>query len=62
LLLFLHDHLGCIAARIGATPTHVVTVRSTRGRPGRHPLAALIGTRVDLPWISSEDESGRCWT
>lgn len=52
LLLFLHDHLACIAKRTGATPTHVTTVPSTRGRPGQHPLASLIGSRLDLPWIA----------
>lgn len=53
LLLFLHDHLGCIAKRTGSTPTHVATVPSTRRRPGQHPPASLIGSRLDLPWIAS---------
>ncbi|WFE25846.1 phosphoribosyltransferase [Solwaraspora sp. WMMD791] len=53
LLLFLNDHLDCIAARVGAAPTHLAAVPSTRGRTGLHPLAALVGDRLDRPWISS---------
>lgn len=50
-LLFLHQHLACIADRVGGRPTHLVTVPSTRGRPGEHPLAALLGQRLGLPVI-----------
>ncbi|MEU4529048.1 hypothetical protein AB0F49_12530 [Micromonospora ureilytica] len=53
LLLFLRDHLACVADRVGASPTHVITVPSTRGRVGPHPLAALVGSRLGLPWIAS---------
>ncbi|SCE63532.1 hypothetical protein GA0070558_10129 [Micromonospora haikouensis] len=52
LLLFLRDHLGCVATRTGAPPTHVITVPSTR-RPGVHPLTDLVGSRLHLPWIDS---------
>ncbi|MFC0526715.1 phosphoribosyltransferase [Phytohabitans kaempferiae] len=53
LLLFLHDHVGCLAKRTGAALTHVTAVPSTRRRPGQHPLASLVGSRLDLPWIAS---------
>lgn len=53
LLLFLRDHLRCVTARTGAAPTHVIAVPSTRSRPGPHPLADLVGSRLDLPWITS---------
>jgi predicted amidophosphoribosyltransferase len=51
ILLFLREHLDHIATRVGAHPTHVVTVPSTRGRPGIHPLTRLLGDRLGLPWI-----------
>ncbi len=52
LLLFLRHHMGCIAAEIGQ-PTHLMTVPSTRGRAGVHPLAALIGARLGLPALNA---------
>jgi predicted amidophosphoribosyltransferase len=52
LLLFLRDHVSCIATAIGGYPTHLATVPSTRGRLGPHPLPALIGTRLGLPVIA----------
>lgn len=51
LLLFLRDHLACIANRAGGPRTHLVTVPSTRGMAGPHPLATLIGDRLDLPGL-----------
>ena len=48
LLLFLRGHLGCIARHLGGAPSHLVTVPSTRGRIGAHPLADLIGDRLGL--------------
>ncbi|MFY1586587.1 hypothetical protein ACN267_19030 [Micromonospora sp. WMMD734] len=53
LLLFLHDHIACLTARTGAPPTHVITVPSTRVRPGVHPLTELVGGQLRLPWITS---------
>ncbi len=53
LMLFLRDHVGCIRARTGSAPTHVIAVPSTRNRPGPHPLVDLIGSRLDLTWITS---------
>ncbi|MDG4792993.1 hypothetical protein [Micromonospora sp. WMMD1082] len=57
LLLFLHDHLSCVTAYTGAAPTHAIAVPSTRSRPGSHPLADLVGSRLDLPWITSSVNS-----
>lgn len=53
LLLFLHEHLPCIANAIGGQPSHLVTVPSTRGKLGPHPLTALIGSRLGLPSIAA---------
>jgi hypothetical protein len=53
LLLFLRHHMQCIAAAAGATPTHMITVPSTGGRSGPHPLPALIGTRLGLPALTA---------
>ena len=33
-------------------PTHLAVVPSGRGRPGPHPLQALAGPCVALPWVS----------
>ncbi len=51
LLVFVADHHGCIAraARVDRW-THLAVVPSTKGRPGEHPLRALIGDRIQLPW------------
>jgi hypothetical protein len=51
LLVFLHDHGPCVwrGAAMPA-PTHVAVVPSCRGRPGPHPLAALIAPYLALPW------------
>jgi len=50
LLGFLRDHGGCAgrAAGIGA-PTHLAVVPSARGRPGVHPLRALIAPQLPGP-------------
>jgi len=53
LLLFLRDHLDCINTRAGGRRTHLVTVPSTRGIPGPHPLALLIGDRLGLPRLGA---------
>ncbi|MFI6824087.1 hypothetical protein ACIBJE_24575 [Micromonospora sp. NPDC050187] len=53
LLLFLRDHLDCVGDRMGGAPTHVVTVPSTRGRPGPHVLETLMRTHTPLPWLSA---------
>jgi len=53
LLVFLRDHGPC-AWRAGgvAEPTHVAVVPTSRGRPGEHPLRALIGPYLTWPWAS----------
>jgi len=50
LLVFLHEHGRCVwaCARIAA-PTHVAVVPTGRGRPGAHPLEALVGPYLALP-------------
>jgi hypothetical protein len=51
LLVFLKDHQACIAKAAHADHwTHVAVVPSTKGRPGEHPLRALIGDRLPVPW------------
>jgi hypothetical protein len=51
LLVFLHDHGPCVWARAGiAAPSHVAVVPSGRGRPGAHPLRALVEPYLALPW------------
>jgi hypothetical protein len=66
LLVFLHDrgrqtwqHAGLDA------PTHVCVVPSGRGRPGPHPLRALVSGYLRLPWAElhqqpDADAWGRC--
>ncbi|HEX4064211.1 MAG TPA: hypothetical protein VHY58_24630 [Streptosporangiaceae bacterium] len=51
LLVFLHDHGTCLWATAGMTaPSHVAVVPSGAGRPGVHPLRALIEPYLALPW------------
>ena len=51
LLVFLHDHGGLVWQQAGmAAPTHACVVPSRRGRPGPHPLQALLGEFLALPW------------
>ena len=51
LLAFLHDHGSRVWRQAGmAVPTHACVVPSGRGRPGRHPLRALAGDCLALPW------------
>jgi hypothetical protein len=54
LLLFLRDHLACVAKHLGGAPSHLVTVPSTRRRSGPHPLSELIGDRLGLPRLAIE--------
>jgi len=49
LLAFLHDHGPCVWAG-GAAPSRLAAVPSGRGRPGEHPLRALAGPYLGLPW------------
>jgi hypothetical protein len=51
LLVFLRDHGPCVWRRAGMRrPTHLAVVPSGRGRPGIHPLRALIAPYLALPW------------
>jgi hypothetical protein len=51
LAVFLRDHGRCVWAAAGITaPTHVAAVPSGRARPGAHPLRALAGPLLRLPW------------
>lgn len=52
LLVFLRDHRACVfrAAGMGDGPTHIAVVPTARGRPGPHPLRALIGPYLRGPW------------
>jgi hypothetical protein len=51
LLTFLRDHGPCVWQRAGfAAPSHLAVVPSGRGRPGEHPLRALLGRCLRLPW------------
>ena len=66
LLMFLRDHGGC-AWRLGAgapvrppvrPPTHLAVVPSTRGRPGPHPLQAMMRPFFRLPWAHLATRQG----
>jgi hypothetical protein len=66
LLVYLHDH-GRQAWRPAgpAGPTHACVVPSGRGRPGPHPLKALVSGYLRLPWARLDqrpgaDAWGRC--
>jgi hypothetical protein len=63
LIVFLRDHGQCVWRAAGMTmPTHLAVVPSGRGRAGPHPLQALAGPCLALPWASlglrSRDEPG----
>jgi hypothetical protein len=48
-VLFLSDHRECLMRAAGGPITHVVTVPSTRGRAGVHPLELILTRRLRLP-------------
>jgi hypothetical protein len=51
LLVFLRDHGACVWRSAGISgPTHLAVVPTARGRPGRHPLRALIAPYLAGPW------------
>jgi hypothetical protein len=53
LLVFLHDHGRRVWEQAGMTmPTHACVVPSCRGRPGPHPLQALLRGCLALPWAA----------
>jgi hypothetical protein len=51
LLVFLHDEGARVWQRAGTPPTHACVVPSGRGRPGPHPLWALVRECVALPRV-----------
>jgi len=51
LLVFLRDHGACVWRAAGmAGPTHLAVVPTARGRPGVHPLRALISPYLVTSW------------
>ena len=51
LLAFLRDHCDCACRAAGAgPPTHLAVVPSARGRPGVHPLRALVAPSLPGRW------------
>jgi hypothetical protein len=51
LLAFLHDHGRCAWRRAGISgPSRIAVVPSGRGRPGPHPLRALVAPYLAVPW------------
>lgn len=63
LLVFLRDHRACVWRAAGADgPTHLAVVPTARGRPGPHPLRALIAPCLTMPWAelaATRGERGR---
>jgi hypothetical protein len=59
LLVFLHDHGARVWRQAGmAVPTHACVVPSSRGRPVPHPLQALLGGFLALPWTVLHTQPG----
>jgi hypothetical protein len=59
LLVFLHDHGSRVCRQAGMSPpSHVCVVPSGRGRPGQHPLRALAGPYLTLPWVGMRPRPG----
>jgi hypothetical protein len=52
LLVFLHDRAPGIWRAMAMVPTCACVVPSGRGRPGPHPLQALVQGCLALPWAS----------
>jgi hypothetical protein len=60
LLVFLRDHGACVwrAAGMPGGPTHLAVVPTARGRPGTHPLRALIAPYLAGRWAELSALSG----
>jgi hypothetical protein len=59
LLVFLHDHGPCLWRAAGiAGPTHLAVVPTARGRPGPHPLRALVAEHLTGPWADIRARPG----
>jgi phosphoribosylpyrophosphate synthetase len=50
-VMFIAFHWECLTSAVGGTFSHVVTVPSTRSRPGPHPLEAMVAARIGLPLL-----------
>jgi predicted amidophosphoribosyltransferase len=48
-LLYLSKHWQCLTRAAGGPLTYVVTVPSTKGRAGTHPLESTLAARIGLP-------------
>ena len=59
LLVFLHDHGPCLWQAAGIPgPTHLAVVPTARGRPGTHPLRALVADYLPGPWAELRARPG----
>jgi hypothetical protein len=59
LLVFLHDHGWRVWQQAGMTmPSLACVVPSSRGRPGPHPLQALLRGFLALPWTVLDVQPG----
>ena len=59
LLVFLHDHGPCLWRAAGISgPTHLAVVPTARGRPGTHPLRALLAEHLTGPWAELRARPG----
>jgi len=48
-ILYIAYHWECLTGALGGPLTHIVTVPSTRGRQGPHPIETIITNRIRLP-------------
>lgn len=48
-VLYLAYHWVCLSTAVGGAFTHIVTVPSTWGRQGEHPLETIVARRILLP-------------
>lgn len=53
LMLFVRQHAHCLVGAAGGRFTHLVTVPSTRGRAGPHPLEELAVPALRLPVLAA---------
>lgn len=64
-VLYLAYHWDCFSTALDGAFTHMITVPSTRGRQGEHPLETIVAKRLNLPALravsnpaySAEDRS-----
>jgi hypothetical protein len=51
-VLFIAYHWECLTRPLGGPFTHIVTVPSTRGRVGPHPIDTAVAARIGLPALT----------